>query len=141
MRQAAEQVQPGLEPAQDLLGRDEEADPAEAPQVADGGAAQVAQQRGARDEEVGEEDEDQRRGPGRDAEVQRGRRRQVEGGVRLRELERRGAEQQEDPYAGGVPVVLGRGAGRGGRGGGLARTDLAPWTGVSRRRRPRSTRM
>lgn len=65
MRQPAEQVELGLDPAQDLLVRDQELDVARRPEVADAGAAEVANEADVGDEEAGEKDEDERGGPGR----------------------------------------------------------------------------
>lgn len=66
VRQPSQQVGLGLDPAQDLLVGDEELDVARGPQVAYPCAAEVADQGDVGDEDGGDEDEDEGRGPGGD---------------------------------------------------------------------------
>lgn len=66
MRQSCQQIQLALHHAQSPLRRDEELYVAGAPEEADGGAAQVAQQRDAGDKERGQDEQDQGRAPGGD---------------------------------------------------------------------------
>jgi hypothetical protein len=66
MRQPHQQIQLRFDPPQDLLVRDEELDVAGCPEVAEAGAAEVPDEAYVGDEEAGDEDEDEGRGPGGD---------------------------------------------------------------------------
>jgi hypothetical protein len=64
--ETAQQVRLGLDPAQDLLVRDEELDVARCPEVADACAAEVADEAYVGDDEARYDDEDEGGGPGGD---------------------------------------------------------------------------
>jgi hypothetical protein len=66
MRQSAQQIELDLDPPQDLLGWYKELDISETPEVPNCGAAKVANERDARDEDRGEEEENEWGGPGGD---------------------------------------------------------------------------
>ena len=66
MRQSPQQVRLRLNPAQNLLVGDQKLDVPAGPQVADAGAAQVAEEAHVGDEDAGDQDEDEGGGPGGD---------------------------------------------------------------------------
>lgn len=66
MRQSHQQVELGLDPAEDFLRRREELDVVQTPEVANQGTAEVPDQARVGNQEARQEDEDQRSGPGGD---------------------------------------------------------------------------
>lgn len=96
VRQSAEQICLVFDPAQDLLVGDKELDPARGPEVADCGAAEVAEQADAGDEDAGCEDEEEGGGPGGDlVRADAGRVSSARVGVCVRGKERKRGREEE----------------------------------------------